>query len=153
MLTQQAVHNILESWPVAVLSTYGEGVIDSVPVVFVLVDGMLYSPVDGKPKSDRQLQRVKNLRRDSRYTLLVQHYDEDWPELWWLRLSGEGSVLDNVDEDSEQVRSIMTALADKYPQYGQTPVMGESRQLLRLSIDGSRAWAYQGLDWLADRFR
>jgi len=83
----------------------------------------------------------------------VQHYDEDWRELWWLRLSGEGSVLDDVDEGSEEVRSVLTALENKYPQYGPTPVMSESRQLLRLSMDDARAWAYQGLHWLVNRFR
>lgn len=142
---------MLDAWPVAVLSTYGRQSIDSVPVVFVRDGAMLYSPIDGKPKSGRTLARVSNLERDDRYTLLLQNYQQDWQSLWWLKLSGSGRVLESVDQTASLL-PVLVALAGKYPQYRTTHVLGDQQQLLALKIDSMNAWAYQGLDWLAEQF-
>ncbi|MEX0942628.1 MAG: hypothetical protein WD002_08795 [Pseudomonadales bacterium] len=152
VLPEEALYNILDTWPVAVLSTYGTRFIDSVPVVFVRAGSLLYSPVDGKPKSGRALSRVSNLKRDDRYTLLLQDYQNDWQALWWVKLSGRARVLEDIDESTGQLPDIVAALSDKYPQYQATPVLGARRQLLELEIDSLNAWAYRGIDWLAGRF-
>ena len=31
-------------------------------------------------------------------TILVDHYEEDWGRLWWVRLRGRARVLDEGDE-------------------------------------------------------
>jgi hypothetical protein len=160
-LPDDVLYSVLDAWPVAVLSTYGRQSIDSVPVVFVRDGGTLYSPIDGKPKSGRTLARVSNLRRDDRYTLLLQNYQQDWQSLWWLKLSGSGRVLESVDQKSVDQKSVdqtpslvpvLVALAGKYPQYRTTHVLGDQQQLLALRIDSMNAWAYQGLDWLDEQF-
>ena len=65
-----------------------------VPIVFVLVDDVVWSAVDGKPKSTRALRRLGNIRSDPRVSLLVDHYGDDWSQLWWVRLDGLARVVD-----------------------------------------------------------
>ncbi|MDZ7683782.1 MAG: pyridoxamine 5'-phosphate oxidase family protein [Gammaproteobacteria bacterium] len=142
------IEKILQSWPVGVLSTFGTDGIDSVPIVFVFAEGALYSPVDAKPKSGRKLARIENLERDPRYTLLLQHYDEDWTQLWWLRIRGRGAPMERGNEAGD----VIDALRAKYPQYRTGSLLDSNAPLLRLDIETRRVWAYQGKDWLASRF-
>ena len=52
-------------------------------VVFVTADRQLVIPIDTvKAKSGERLQRLVNLDVDSRAVLLVDHYDDDWSQLW-----------------------------------------------------------------------
>ncbi len=59
---------------------------------------MLYSAVNRKPKRSRDLRRLRNLRERGWATVLVNHYEEDWSALWWVRLRCRARVLDDGDE-------------------------------------------------------
>ena len=59
-----------------------------VPVCFTLHDGRIVTAVDAKPKSTTALARLDNVRATGRASLLVDHYDEDWTRLWWVRVDG-----------------------------------------------------------------
>lgn len=87
-----------------------------VPIVFVLLGDVLYSAVDAKPKSSRTLRRIENAGERPDVTVLVDHYEDDWTQLWWVRLRGSARVLDGGEE---AVRAL-TALAAKYEQYRET---------------------------------
>src|SRR5205814_52859 len=52
-----------------------------VPCCFALSGDVVYSAVDHKPKSTRQLRRLTNLRGNPRAALLVDYYDDDWSSL------------------------------------------------------------------------
>ena len=102
-----------------------------VPVVFALVDDVLYTAVDSKPKTTVMLQRLANIDATGRASLLVDNYTEDWSALWWIRVDGPAQVL-GVDNERrrtdlrrgrpEQVHTAVQALTRKYPQYvGQPP--------------------------------
>jgi PPOX class probable F420-dependent enzyme len=80
-----------------------------VPVCFALHDGLVYSAVDAKPKATRALARLANVRATGRAALLVDHYEEDWSRLWWVRVDGPAEVV----ESNEAI----DALAAKYEQY------------------------------------
>ena len=69
-----------------------------VPIAFALVGGTLYSAVDAKPKRSRTLRRIENARRRPDVTVLIDHYDDDWTRLWWVRLHGKARVLDGGEE-------------------------------------------------------
>jgi PPOX class probable F420-dependent enzyme len=85
-----------------------------VPCCFALVDDTVVSAVDDvKAKSSRTLQRVANLRATPVATLVVDHYDDDWSTLWWVRVDGAARVLD-AGPDREVA---LDALVAKYPQY------------------------------------
>ena len=80
-----------------------------VPVCFALHDGVVYTAVDAKPKATSALARLENVRATGRASLIVDHYEEDWTRLWWVRVEGPAEVL-------ESTRAI-DALAAKYEQY------------------------------------
>lgn len=81
-----------------------------VPVVFCVDGGAVYWAVDDKPKRSVDLARLRNIASDPRAELLVDHYDEDWAALWWVRASGTARV---VEDDAEAQRA-REALRAKY---------------------------------------
>lgn len=105
-----------------------------VPVVFALDVDTLYSAVDAKPKRSRRLQRIENARRRPDVTLLVDHYEEDWARLWWVRLRGRARVLDRGEEAARAV----ALLREKYEQYRAEP---PGTPVLAVDIDEWRAWS------------
>jgi PPOX class probable F420-dependent enzyme len=106
-----------------------------VPFVFVLDGDTVYSSVDQKPKRTRELQRLANLRRDSRFMVLVDHYDEEWPTVWWVRLRGRGRVI----EDGPEREHALRLLAQKYRQYEEESPQGA---VIALDVEEWRGWAY-----------
>jgi len=104
-----------------------------VPIVFALDDNTLYSAVDQKPKRSPTLRRIENARARPEVTILVDHYDEDWQQLWWIRLRGHARVLDHGKEREHAI----TLLTAKYPQYRNAPPNGP---LLAVDIDQVRTW-------------
>jgi len=86
---------------------------DLVPVVFAVEGDLVYLAVDPKPKTARELVRLRNIRAEPRVQLLVDEYSEDWQRLWWVRADGIARV---VGEGPERERAI-ELLRAKYPQY------------------------------------
>lgn len=84
-----------------------------VPCVFALEGDTVHLVVDRKPKRTATLQRIVNLQRDPRATLLIDHYDEDWDALWWVRLRGRARI---VTEGPDLDRALKLVRA-KYAQY------------------------------------
>ena len=74
-----------------------------------------------KPKRSTALRRLANVAVNPRVALLVDHYDEDWTALWWVRADGTARVL---DADSVEGRAALAALAGRYPQYRDAPPGG-----------------------------
>lgn len=81
-----------------------------VPVCFAMQNGTIYSAVDAKPKTTPDLKRLRNIQGNPHVTLLVDHYEEEWGKVWWVRVDGRATVHDNHD----QGRAALTA---KYEQY------------------------------------
>jgi PPOX class probable F420-dependent enzyme len=93
----------------------------------------LYSAVDRKPKRSRKLRRIENARARPDVTILVDHYEDDWGRLWWIRLRGRARVLD----DGEERERALALLAAKYPQYRDEPPDGP---VLAVDIAEVRKW-------------
>jgi PPOX class probable F420-dependent enzyme len=91
-----------------------------VPCCFVLDDNTVYSGVDAKQKSTLNLRRIENLRTNCAAALLVDHYDDDWSALWWIRVDGIGRIVDTEAEHERALR----LLAGKYPQYRDVAIPG-----------------------------
>jgi PPOX class probable F420-dependent enzyme len=104
-----------------------------VPICFAVDGETLYSAVDRKPKRSRRLKRLDNIRANPRVEVLVDHYDDDWANLWWVRLCGSGRVL---EPGSERDRAL-ALLEAKYAQYRDEPPPGP---VLAIDLDGWRAW-------------
>lgn len=91
-----------------------------VPITFALIEDLIVTAVDEKPKRTRRLQRLENVRTNPLVTVLVDHYDEDWSRLWWVRVRGDAEVH---EEGPERDRAL-EALAAKYAAYREQPPEG-----------------------------
>ncbi|HZU07643.1 MAG TPA: TIGR03668 family PPOX class F420-dependent oxidoreductase [Chloroflexota bacterium] len=90
-----------------------------IPIVFVVLDGRLYSPLDTKPKrvAPRQLKRVRNLRENPQVAVVVDRYSEDWSRLAYVLLTGTARLV----EAGAEAQRALAALRAKYPQYTSGP--------------------------------
>ena len=104
-----------------------------VPIVFVLDGQTLYSAVDAKPKRSNRLRRVANARERPDVTVLVDHYEDDWGQLWWVSLRGRVRVLDTGEEAERALR----LLVEKYEWYRRDP---PGRPVLAVDILEWRSW-------------
>jgi PPOX class probable F420-dependent enzyme len=91
-----------------------------VPCCFVLAGDVVYSAVDEKPKRSPDLARLRDMAENPDVTIVVDHYEEDWDEVWWARVRGRARMT----EDAEEARGA-ALLRAKYPQY-------EAHQLARV---------------------
>ena len=101
---------------------------------FAVEDDRLWTAVDAKPKASPRLQRLANVRAHPWASLLVDHYEEDWSGLWWIRLRGRARVLDDGDEREHA----LALLAAKYPQYRTEPPAGP---VLAVDVTEIRDWS------------
>ncbi len=104
-----------------------------VPCCFVLDSDTVYSAIDAKPKSTLELRRLQNIRSNGVASLLVDHYEEDWTNLWWVRVDGTAAT---VDEGVERHRAI-GLLSAKYAQYRSVPPPGP---VLAIRVESWRTW-------------
>ena len=89
-LAEDEARRRLAAARVARLATVGgPGSPHLVPVTFAVAGDRIYSAVDAKPKTTRDLRRLRNIRADPRVAVLADHYDEDWSRLWWARADGQ----------------------------------------------------------------
>ena len=124
--------------PVARLATVGsDGQPHIVPVTFAVDGNHIYSAVDAKPKSSRQLRRLRNIAGNPRVAVLADHYQQDWSSLWWVRADGYASIL---AEPSELARPLRL-LAERYPHYRASPPDGPVIHILAERWVG---WAASG---------
>jgi PPOX class probable F420-dependent enzyme len=117
---------------VARLATHNQrGGIDLVPCTFALVDDdTIVTAVDHKPKTTTRLQRLENVRMNPSVTVLVDHYDDDWSTLWWVRARGDAHVVD-VPEPS-----LLELLVAKYEQYADHPPAGPAIVIRMTELTG-----------------
>jgi PPOX class probable F420-dependent enzyme len=106
-----------------------------VPCCFALDGDVLYTGVDDiKSKTTSALRRLDNIRLHPAVTVLIDHYDDDWSTLWWIRLDGHARV---VDPGSLEERAGMGLLAEKYEPYRTRPIAGP---LVSVEITHWQAW-------------
>jgi PPOX class probable F420-dependent enzyme len=113
--------------PIARLATITpDGTPHLVPVVFA-VDGdrqdghdVVYTAVDAKPKTTQRLRRLANIEFNPQVSLLVDHYADDWTQLWWVRADGVAAI----HEDGQAMDTGYQLLRAKYPQYQSVSLNG-----------------------------
>lgn len=101
-----------------------------VPICFAVEGDTLYTAVDEKPKRTRALRRLRNLEANPHVEVLIDHYEEDWSRLWWVRLRGTARVVGDEPHALELLRA-------KYPQYRERPPRGP---VIAVAIEERREW-------------
>ena len=109
------------------------------PVVFQLVGDSIYIAIDEKPKTTLRLRRLTNIESNPKFALLVDHYDDDWNQLWWILLRGPADVLWPSEWDGGEADKVIAALRVKYPQYESMGL--EERPLLKLTPERVTRWS------------
>ena len=123
---------------VARLATVTEsGAAHLVPVVFAIEGEVIYTAVDGKPKSTLRLRRLANIAANPKVSLLVDNYDDDWSRLWWVRADGTATV--HTDGAAlQRGRELLTA---KYPQYQDIRIDGP---MITITVGRWTSWKSLG---------
>jgi PPOX class probable F420-dependent enzyme len=99
------------------------------------VDGdQVWTAIDEKPKSGARLQRLENVRANPRASLLVDHYEENWNRLWWVRVDGAAAVLEIGNEEERAI----AALTARYPQYERARPPGP---VITIAIERITGWS------------
>jgi PPOX class probable F420-dependent enzyme len=90
-----------------------------VAIVFVVVADTIYTAVDAKPKRTTNLTRLRNIRENPQVSVLVDHYAENWGELWWVRADGSARIVDIAEPEGQDA---VSRLSDRYQQYREQPI-------------------------------
>ncbi|MGP4015261.1 TIGR03668 family PPOX class F420-dependent oxidoreductase [Saccharopolyspora sp. 5N708] len=119
-ISQQQARTWFEQARSAHLATADEvGRPHLVPVVFAMRGTVLGTAIDHKPKSTTNLRRLRNIAENPQVALLVDHYEDDWSRLWWVRADGDAVLAEAGDHPD-----LLAALVAKYPQYQRNPPTG-----------------------------
>jgi len=107
----------LSNGRVGYLATVGvDGHPHVVPFVFAITEGRIVSVVDHKPKRSPDLRRLRNIAANPTVSVLVDHYNDDWDQLWWVRADGQGRII----SEGSEYRDAVAALVAKYHHYKDT---------------------------------
>lgn len=109
-----------------------------VPIVFALQADTIHCAVDHKPKRTQRLRRLANIAGDPRVSVLVDHYDEDWSSLWWVRADGIARI---VEPDRPEHEQSVLLLAARYSQYTGRPPAGPA---IVIEVARWSGWRGQG---------
>ncbi len=104
-----------------------------VPACYAIDGDRLAIPIDSvKPKGSTALGRVRNLERDPRASLLVEHWDPvDWSRLWWVQI-----LLVRTGEPAARMAALERGLRERYPQYRDTVFV----EILTFRIEKIGGW-------------
>ncbi|MFF4774143.1 TIGR03668 family PPOX class F420-dependent oxidoreductase [Microtetraspora fusca] len=127
---------LLEEARVARLATVsGAGVPHMVPVTFALTGDTIVTAVDHKPKTTTRLRRLRNIEENPNVCVLADHYADDWDELWWVRVDGFATV---VEDDAGRTPALAPLVA-KYAQYQERPPAGPA---ILIQVTSWHSWSY-----------
>jgi len=113
-----------------------------VPVCFALHEGLVYTPLDRKPKRVpvERLRRVRDLEGNPAVCLTVDDYDEDWRRLHWLQLRGRARIV----PPGEEQRAAIAALRARYAQYREMSL--EELPVIRVQPERVLDWHWPAIE-------
>jgi len=106
------------------------------PICFAFDGTDFFSPIDEKPKrvSPRKLKRLQNIEANSRVSLVIDRYGEDWRKLAYVLVSGQARIL----LTGQKHRRAVNLLRKKYHQY-QTMAI-QQRPIIVIRPLGVKTW-------------
>ena len=101
---------------------------------YALEGDRAWTAIDAKPKTGAPMQRLANVRANPHASLLVDHYEEEWEALWWVRVDGAAAVLEGGNEEERAI----AALTARYPQYARARPRGP---VIAITIERLTGWS------------
>ena len=109
-----------------------------VPITFAVLDAVtIVSAIDRKPKRTTALRRLDNIAANPQVAVLVDHYAEDWTQLWWARADGRARIVTPDEEPALRERALAALLA-RYAPYREQPPDGA---LVVVAVDRWSGWS------------
>jgi PPOX class probable F420-dependent enzyme len=134
-VTEEEARERVAAAPVARLATVDAAGRPRVqPCCFALVGDVVYSAVDAKPKRSMRLARLDDIAVNPAVALVVDHYEDDWSKLWWVRLSGRARLVEGGPEWERAVAQLVA----KYPQYRANPPTGT---VIAVAVERWASWS------------
>ncbi len=134
-MDEREMRHRIKTAMVARLATVGpDGRPHIVPITFAPADGSLYFAVDQKPKRTTNLQRLRNIAANPRVSVLVDHYEDDWSSLWWVRVDGTARIVEEGPEFDEAI-ALLTA---RYEQYRSSRPAGP---VVEIKVERMTGWS------------
>src|SRR2546427_4528664 len=125
----------IDSAMVARLATVGaDGRPHIVPITFALDEDTIFFAIDFKPKKTADLQRLRNIEANPSVSVLVDHYEEDWTKLWWVRADGSARIV----IDGAIFERGISLLTQRYTQYRSARPAGP---MVSIAIQRMTGWA------------
>lgn len=84
-----------------------------VPISFAFGEETIVTAIDHKPKTTTSLQRLRNIEAAPVASVIIDHYEDDWSRLWWLRADGAARIVPDGREWEDGVERLI----QKYHQY------------------------------------
>src|SRR5712691_4133264 len=120
---------------VALLATVGaDGRPHIVPITFALDEDTMFFAIDFKPKKTADLQRLRNIEANPSVSVLVDHYEEDWTKLWWVRADGTARIV----IDGATFEKGISLLTQRYAQYQSARPAGP---MVSIAIQRMTGWS------------
>jgi PPOX class probable F420-dependent enzyme len=115
-----------------------EGKPHIVPCTFAIeAAGRIVIGIDNKPKTSANLRRLTNIAENPRVSLLVDHYSDDWGQLWWARADGVATI----DRAGAEHAAHWQLLCARYPQYAGQVLDGP---VIVVAVNTWSGWAFAG---------
>ena len=105
-----------------------------VPITFALNGETIVTAIDAKPKSTTSLQRLRNIEANPVVSIIIDHYDDDWSRLWWVRADGTARVVGSGTAHEQAI----SRLAGKYAPYRERPLRGP---VIVIAVDRWTSWS------------
>jgi PPOX class probable F420-dependent enzyme len=134
MESDEAKRHLAGSTVARLATVSGEGKPHIVPMVFALEGDIVYFAIDAKPKKSTNLKRLKNIAANPSVSVLADHYEDDWSNLWWVRADGTARVV----TDDAEARHATDLLVNRYAPYRSNRPAGP---VVAIQIDRLTGWS------------
>lgn len=116
----------------------GSGKPHVIPVCFAYLNGLIYVPIDKKPKyaAWRDLKRVRNISANPNVSFLIDRYSEDWSELCYVLIHGKADIVSGGDDYAGPLE----ALSVKYRQYEEMGLEEAGLPVIRIAPERIISW-------------
>lgn len=110
-----------------------------VPVCFAYDGKFFYTAIDQKRKrvAPQRLTRLRNILAVPQVALLIDQYDEDWTQLWYILIRGKAKLLPM--RGHKERAWALRKLKAKYQQYAGRMLPNDA-PIIRITPDRTAFW-------------
>jgi PPOX class probable F420-dependent enzyme len=110
-----------------------------VPVCFAYDGKVFYTAIDQKPKRvpPERLMRLRNILAVPQVALLIDEYDEDWTQLWYILIRGKAKLMPM--RGHKERTWALRKLRAKYAQYAGRMLPNDA-PIIRITPDRTAFW-------------